>query len=207
MLHLGGGGDPELEREIVENIKRARTVDPNKPEVIAGIVGALIGLCRLQDALPLAERAVSMRPNDDFAHHMLGAVLARQGRLEEAIAELDAGDRLGPGGFLGYVGSLNRSIAYMIAGRFEQALEAIDPAVRVAPGPEMLIQTMLARAKLDQWEQARDAMRQLRDVDPDTCRSLLEGLVRSLYCGANPKRRDDYAATICKLWDSTEPSA
>jgi TolB-like protein len=207
VLHLLGGDDPGLEREIVENIKRALAVDPNKPDVLIGIAGALIGLRRLQDALPLAQRAVSMRPNDDFAHHMLGAVLARQGRLDDAIAHLDAGDRLGPGGFWTYVGSLNRSIAFMIAGQYEQALEAIDPAVRVISGAEMLVQTMIARAKLNQGTQAQDATRQLRDIAPDMSRSLMEGIVRSLYCGANPVQCDDYAATVCRLWDATEPGA
>jgi TolB-like protein len=204
LLHLSGGDDPALEKEIVENIKKARKFDPNKPDILIWLAAALIGLRRLDDALPLAERAVAMRPNDDYANHMLGGVLARLGRVDEAIAHLNAGDRLGPGGYWSYIGSLNRSIAYVIAGQYEQALETIDPEVRVLPGPELLIQTMLCRAKLDMWEHARDDMRQLRDIDAGMSRTTVEGVVHSLYCGADLAQRDNQAATIRKLWDETE---
>jgi TolB-like protein/Flp pilus assembly protein TadD len=207
MLHLGGGDDPELERQIVDNIRRARAIEPNKPDILIWVAGALIGLRRLDDALPVAQRAVALWPNDDFAHHMLGAVLARQGRLNEAIAELDEADRLAPGGGFLNTGSLNRSIAYAIAGQFQQALEAIGRSAGLLPGPELLIQTMLSRAKLDLWEQAREDMRQLRNLHPATSRPMLEGLVCSLYCGADPVHRDNYASIVTRLWDQTDKAS
>jgi TolB-like protein len=61
-IHLGGD-DPELEKEILENVRRARPLDPNNPVVLLCAASALDSVRRQQDALALAERAVAISPN------------------------------------------------------------------------------------------------------------------------------------------------
>jgi TolB-like protein/Tfp pilus assembly protein PilF len=207
LLHHSGGDDPRLAREIVENIRRARALDPDNPTVLAGIGAALIGLQRLQEAQAVAARAVALAPNDDVGRHMFGAVLARLGRSDEAIAELEAGDRLAPNGTWAYLSSLNRSIAHLQAGRLDQALEAADRTANVLPGPELLIQSILSAAKLDRWDRALEAMRSMRETDPEISRALAEKLVRGLYCGASAAQVEDYAGVIRRAWDEASGEA
>jgi TolB-like protein len=203
LLHHSGGDDPALAREIAENIRKARALDPNNPAVLMWIGGAFIGLRKLQDALPPAQRAVDLNPSFEIARFVLGAILARLGRSAEALAELDAGDRLTPNSFWFYLSSLNRSIALFLAGRLDAAREAADQALPLLPGPELLIQSSLCLAKANQRERARDALRRLRDTDPDMSRSLAEGLVSGLYCACNAAQLEDYVATVRELWDET----
>jgi TolB-like protein len=199
LLHHRGGQDAELPRKIVENIRHARALDPDNPIVLRGIAAALVGLRQVEEALPLAERAVAMTPDDDVARHMLGAIYARLGRVDEAMVELDAGDGLAPNGAWAYLSSLNRSIGRLLAGELDQALEVAESTARVLPGPELLVQTMLCLAKLDLWDAARETLRRLLDTDPEMSRAVLEGLVGSLYCAASAG--SDHAALVCKVWD------
>lgn len=199
LLHHRGGDDPKLAERIAENIRRAQMLDPNNPAAMAEIAGGLIGLRKLAEALPLAERAVSMSPGDDNARHMLGAILARLGRSDEAIAELDVADRLTPNGTWVYLSTLNRSIAHLHAGRTELAAQLVANLAPILPGPELLLQCSLCFAKLDQWDRAGDAIQQLREVEPEISRELAENLIRGLYCAAGAA--DEYAAIIRRVWD------
>jgi tetratricopeptide (TPR) repeat protein len=167
------------------------------------IASALIGLRRLDEALPFAQRAVSLSPNFDSARFVLGAILARLGRSDEAIAELDIGDRLAPNSHWLYLSALNRSIAYLQAGRLEEAISSADQALPLLPGPDLLLQSMLCLAQSNMRDRARGALRRLRDADPEMSRTLLEGIVRSLYCGANETQRDAYVSIVRTLWDET----
>jgi TolB-like protein len=199
LLHHRGGADAGLERQSTENMRQARALDPDKVVVLTGIAAAFIGLRRLHEALPLAERAAAKSPSDDTSRHILAAVYARLGRLDEALAELDAGDRLAPDGTWSYVSALNRSIAYFRAGQVEQALATAEPTVRHMPGPELSAQVMLCLAKLQRQEAARDVLRRLLDIEPDISRALLDGLIRSLYCAAPDA--DVLAALVGDVWE------
>jgi TolB-like protein len=204
LLHLGGGDDPELAQEIARNIARARALDPNNPEVLAGVAVALSWLRKVQEALPLAERAVSINPNEGMPL-VLGSVLVRVGRSEEAIAQLDAVVRLSPNSTFAHLATRWRSIAYLQAGRIGEALAAADQALRVLPNGETLIQSMLCLAKSDDWDRARAALRHLRDMDPDISRAQIEHIVRDFYCGS--QAADDYIAIVRTLWDETSSEA
>jgi TolB-like protein len=205
LLMFRGGDDPELTQEIVENIRRARALDPDNPFVLVPIVIGLIGLGKLRDALPLAERAVALSPNFDAAHHVLGAVLLRLGRSDEVLAEVDATERLAPNRFVLFHSSINRSVAHLQAGRIDEALEAADRADRLLPGPESLTQSMLCLAKSKRWDLASDALHRLRDADPEMSRAGIENIVRDFHCGS--KAVDEYVAIARKLWGemSNEP--
>lgn len=201
LLHHRGGDDPELAAQIVENIRKAQMLDPSNAAALAEIAGGLIGLRKLVEALPLAQRAVAMSPGDDNARHMLGAILARLGRSDEAISELDVADRLTPNGTWVYLSTLNRSIAHLLAGRTELAAQLAASLAPILPGPELLLQCSLCFAKLDWWDRAHDAMRQLREVEPEMSRALAEGLILGLYCASDGVER--YVESIRKTWNDS----
>ena len=205
LLHHRGGNDPRLVEQITENIRKAQLLDPNNPAAMAEIAGGLIGLRKFAEALPLAERAVAMSPRDDNARHMLGALLARLGRSDEAIVELDVADRLTPNGTWVYLSILNRSIAHVYAGRTEVAAQLVANLVPTLPGPELLLQFALCFATLDRWDRSRDAMRQLREVEPEMSLELAKGLVRGLYCASTAV--DRYVAFVQRAWNESLPGA
>jgi TolB-like protein len=205
LLHHRGGDDPELARETVESIRRARALDPNNPGVLLGIATALAWLRRPQEALPLAERAVGMNPDLENAQFILGSILARLGRSEPALAELAAAERLMRNSMNAGFNWKWRSVAHLQAGRLEAAREAAEQSLRLLPDTDAQMQSMLCLAKLDEWSAARDAMRRLREADPEVSCALVEGFVRDLYCGSNAA--EEYSAIARRLWDETSSGA
>jgi tetratricopeptide (TPR) repeat protein len=199
LLHYHDDDDRELVREIADNIRRARALGPDDTFVLSGVAAALSALGDLEDALTLADRLVGMNPSADAPHLLRGTVLVKLDRLDEALAELDLAERLGPNSFLYCYSSIWRSVALLQAGRLDQALEASVRAVRSRLATESLFQSMLCWAKLNRWDLARDALRRLRDADPEVSRATLESLVRFHYGGSDVV--DEYVAIVGKLWD------
>jgi TolB-like protein len=207
LLNYRGGDDPALAREIADNIRRGLDLDPNHPAVLSSVAAALATLGKLDDALPLAERALAIDPNTDGPRLGLASVLARLGRSDEALAQLDVFERVAPNSALAGYSSVWRAVVQLRAGRLDPALEAADRAVRLLPGTEALTQSMLCLARSNRWDRALDALRRLRDADPEMSRAALESLVRYFYCGSDAA--DEYVAIVRKVWDeaSSEPCA
>ena len=207
LLHVRGGDRAEAAQEITRNIERARALDPNSSEVGDGIATALAWLRKAQDAVPYAERSVGMNPNDVNSRLILGSVLVRAGRADQGIEQLNAVERLAPNSIWVLYSTKWRSVAHLQAGRLEQALEAVDQALHRLHDSDSLIQSALCLAKSNRIDGARDTVRRLRDTDPEMSRSLVENIVRDLYCGSNAA--DEHVAIARKLWDdvSNEPSS
>jgi TolB-like protein len=197
-----GGDDPGLAQEVIDNVRRARALNPDHPAVLSFAGWALACLRKLQDALPLVERAVALTPQDEGVRLTLGGTLARLGRSDEALAQLDEAERVGPNSVSLYYSLIWRALAHLRAGRLEQALEASDRAVRLRPAPEALVLTMLGLAKSNRWQAACEAMHSLRDTDPEMSRALVESLVRDFYGGTDVVEED--LAIARRLWDATE---
>jgi tetratricopeptide (TPR) repeat protein len=197
LWRLRGGDDPELAQQIVNGVRCARALAPDDPGVLAFSAWALACLRKLHDALPLAERAVRLSSGPD-ARAVLGAILARLGRSDEALVELDALERAMPDGPTLYYSSNWRALALLRAGRLEQALEVAEGAVGLRPGPEALLLSMLCLAKLNRWDRACDALSRLRDADPDMSRAAVESLVRDFCDEADA---DEYLGIARRVWD------
>jgi TolB-like protein len=198
LLHFGGREDPELAQEIAHNVARARVLDPNNAEVLGGAATALAWLRRPLEALPMAERSISINPNES-ARLVLGSILARLGRSDAAIAEFDVIERLNPNSLFAHLSLKWRSMAHLQAGRLEPALEAAERSLHLVPNSESLIQIALCLAKAGQDERAREILRRLPEAEPGFSRGMLEHILRDLYCGSSAV--DDYAAVVGKLWD------
>jgi TolB-like protein len=200
-------GDPELAREIYSNIRRLRAADPHNPLVLNCIASALGGLGDLEGALPLSERAVAMSPNFEVARIVLASIRIRLGRLDAGLAELDAAERVAPNNIWSYRTWLMRSVAFLRGGRLQQALEAADRSVRLLPAPEAFLQSALCFARSNRWDLASDALRRLREMEPEISRAVAASLVRDFYRGSD--EIDEYVAILGRLWDETssEPSS
>jgi TolB-like protein len=203
LLHHRGGDDPELAHEIARNIARARALDPTNPDVLDGIATALAWMRKPLEALPIVERAVAAKPNSDVSRYILGMVLLGLGRPDEAVAELDAFRRLAPNSVFADLALVFRSAAHLLAGRLDEALEAVDRALRLLPGPDALIQSALCLARQGDWDRAREPMRRLREADPEISLPVIEGMVRDFYCGSSAV--EDYVAIVRRVWDDQSP--
>jgi tetratricopeptide (TPR) repeat protein len=103
----------------------------------AGGVLALvcIGLTRHQigywkDGVSLWSRAVAVTENNYEAHNMLGRAWFTQGRLDEAICEMQEVARLNPGFAEAYC---NMGRAYVAKGRVDEAVACYQKALEVRP--------------------------------------------------------------------------
>jgi TolB-like protein len=196
-----GDNDPELSQEILDNIRRARALDTGNPLVLCRIAAAFQALRKPLDALSLLDRAMVINPNLEFVRALRGAILVQLGQWDDAIADLDAADRLAPNGFWVSSSSIFRSAAHLQAGRLDLALEEADRSVRLFPSTRALTQCMLCLAKRHDWDRARDTLRRLRDTDPELSPATVEGFVRRYNGGS--KAVDDYIVIARKLWDET----
>lgn len=83
----------------------------------------------------LARRAVSLDPNDAFAHHVLGRLYMLLGRHEASIAELRHAIDLNPNNALAHYGL---GFSLVMNGQPEQALPLLERAQRLSPHDPLL---------------------------------------------------------------------
>jgi tetratricopeptide (TPR) repeat protein len=206
LLHHRGDDDPQQARRLFDSVRLARALDPNNPRVMSAIAGALAALGRLQDALPLAERAVELNPTYEPARLTLGVLLLRLGRSDEAIDQLDQTERLGPNSPYARIASVYRSAAQLQAGRLERALDDAQRSLRVFPSTEALIQSMMCLAKAGFWDRACDALRLAGDTDPELSLASVESQIRDSYSGSDV---EDHVELARRVWDqaASEPGS
>jgi TolB-like protein/Flp pilus assembly protein TadD len=198
-----GCGDAELAREAAEAIARARVLDPDDPITLVACSGALIQLGRARDALPLIKRALATNPTLYYVRATLGLVLVQLGQAEDGLAEFDESERLAPNSIWASLNSIWRSVACLQMGRADEAMEAAEKVLVLAPGNiEALLQCALCRALVGDWTEARDAIGRLCEADPGASRALVEGFVRFLHNGSD--KIEEYVAIVGKLWNEGE---
>jgi TolB-like protein len=200
-----GGDDPELAQAVLTSVRQARALDPDNAMAICQAAWALACLRNLQDSLRLAQRAVAMGDDQETTHLVLGGILARVGRSDEALVELEAAERVGPNSPAQYYLLIWRTLALLRAGRLDEALDVSERTVDLRPGAEALVMNMLCLARLDRWDQALDALRRLRDAEPDMSRRLVESLVHDFYGEAGAAAEP--LAIARRLWDETSGGA
>jgi adenylate cyclase len=117
------------------------------------------------EALAAAERAVALNRNDPSALYRLGSELVYVGRLAEGIDTLELAHRLDPDPGAGI--SINILAAYHVAGRYRDELTLANQLlVRFPTDVGLLASRTGALAELGRVEEAREAARTLRRVNP-----------------------------------------
>jgi TolB-like protein len=197
------GEEPvQLKQELTEVLARLRALDTNDPVVLARFAAAMSFTSKLSDALPFAERAVDLNSNLDTPHIALGNILARLGRLDEAIVEFDAAELLAPnGGVWGHAPALYRSVALLVKNKFDDALVYSDQALRRAPSPMAQTQRLLCLFCLDRRDEALQAMNRLRTTNPEVTFHFVEYFMQNGYYGNLPEGRiRELVASLQQLW-------
>jgi tetratricopeptide (TPR) repeat protein len=114
------------------NAERARALDPGSGEVH----GALAGVELFHDhdfatALVTARRAVALNPSHVMSRVVLGDVLWVFEEVDQAMEQIEAGLRLDP---LDLGINMNVGDFLVFAGRFEEAIAALERLLRINPG-------------------------------------------------------------------------
>ena len=122
------------ESEAYDRFRSALALEPADPFILAA---AGSGIAALDD--PGAEGALRMAaltaPEFPFARLSYGAYLAREGLLDEAIAELEAARGLAPEDGIVHT---ELGIAYLLAKRTDAGLDALEEALSRTPGDSWL---------------------------------------------------------------------
>jgi tetratricopeptide (TPR) repeat protein len=110
--------DPD---RAIEEFRRVLRIDPNHVPAMLQMALHFIKEGRYEDAVPLAQEAVTIDPDDFAARNALGRALLETGEIERAIEELETGVRLAPESPQMY---FHLARAYQRAGQTEKANEA-----------------------------------------------------------------------------------
>ncbi len=154
-------------RRAEEAAARALAVDdPGANARALGVLGGLHAFTgKFDTALTEADRAIKLNPSDALAHSLRGGVLMWTGRIAESISASEAARRFDP--HLPSDGVFNLAFAYYLAGRYREALEALEPTLRAAPDLVFLQAVRAAAAaQLGQTDDARRAALEVRRLDP-----------------------------------------
>lgn len=117
-------GRPE---ESLEQVQRAKELDPASLSKVAGIGETLNLMGRTDEAIQQQHKALELDPNSGFAHWSLGNVYVHKRMYDEAIKEYEkaiplSGTSPDEPGTLGY--------AYAKSGRRKQALQIVEELVK-----------------------------------------------------------------------------
>jgi TolB-like protein/DNA-binding winged helix-turn-helix (wHTH) protein len=93
----------DVKAEAEPLINRASQISPTAPEVLAVKGWLLIEEFRIEEALPLLQRAIKGNPNDDALHRIMGSLYERRAQPNEALAHYSAAASLDPMDFLSQV--------------------------------------------------------------------------------------------------------
>ncbi len=107
---------------------QAAAADPTNPALLENVLAALLGQGEVDAAIPVSDQIVRLEIDSQFAHMVQSAKLAAAGDWDAIIANLDAGQSIGP-----LVDGLTRAWADVGRGQMTDAITAFD-AVIAAPG-------------------------------------------------------------------------
>src|SRR6478672_9882377 len=195
----GSFGDIRREETIVRICKQAVSIDPDYAEAWALMALAQSQLrlwhARDVDALPAAERALSINPNLAEARCVKAHVLEEQGKEEEAIAEVETALRLDPDSW-----EANREAARLLfrQGRSRDAIPFFEKAAAVMDtdwhNPVMLISCYQGTGDVEQSRRiARIAIDRVEKAiarDPSNAPALAAGVSALAVLGEDDRAKD-----------------
>ena len=159
--------------EAEASFRRARTLQPNRPESWDGLGVVAYETGHYAEAERLFRRALALNRKNSAYHDHLGITLRALKRLPEAIREFELALSLSPGAG---VTLSNFGNALTEAGEFDRAVEMLGRAVAGSPG-SALFRTNLARTLLKQGK-AHDAL-----VQSQKAREIAPGPEMEVGCG------------------------
>jgi Flp pilus assembly protein TadD len=116
-------------REAITVLQRAADLAPRNGRILLALGNAMEADGREDDALGAYARALAVRPDDPAAHTNAGRLLARHGRLQEALDHFDSAGRVGD-----VLALSNRGAILARLGRSAEAETALNEALLIKPG-------------------------------------------------------------------------
>ncbi|HEU4351229.1 MAG TPA: adenylate/guanylate cyclase domain-containing protein [Burkholderiales bacterium] len=153
-------------RRAEQAARRALAIDdPGANARAHGILGNIHTFTgNYEAALAEAERAIELNPSDAIARSLRGGILLWTGKIEDSIAASEAARRYDPR--LPAEGMFNLALAYYLAGRYRDAVQA---AVAVQPNARTVFLEAVhagALAQLGEGEAAQRVAEEVRRLDP-----------------------------------------
>lgn len=133
LLKETGYRDRELAQEVLQHAEAGLQLNSNHATVLFQVASAFEAVGRHPEAWQLAQRSVELNPNLSDARNVLASQLNRLERYEDVLVQYTEAERRTPRAFSLFFILGNRSWALFGLGRLEEALEAVDKALLLAP--------------------------------------------------------------------------
>jgi len=165
------GWAPSLPQTVMAAYQSASTavaVDPRDAASHAALAACEGFIGRPADAIARAQLAIDLNPNFPWAHGNLGLALTFSGRGNEAVAPFSEALRLSPRDPFNFAWHYLLAFALFVAGRYEEALSAVEKSVREnasVPGAYRVRAASLS--ELGRIDEARSALADFLRLAPD----------------------------------------
>jgi len=165
------GWGPLSETAVEEGLRLARrTIELSKddPEALWMAATTLSRFAGEHDtAASVIDRSLTLNPNSAHAWMASGQVSCYRNLPDRAIEALQRAMRLSPLDPLGFLLAGALAFAYLVAGRYEDALEWADRSLRELPRYSPSVRVAVAScARLGRIERARYWLERLRELQP-----------------------------------------
>lgn len=168
--------DNEVEAQRIRALaEQAIDLDPDSSVVMSTAAGALNVSGFPEEALAAGLRAIALSPTSEYGYFACGQASVYLGRPDEALAYFDKEEQLAPGHPVIWISYLWRGASHIIAGRWEQAVEAYDRSLILTPdnaAPNM--GRAICLRQLGRLDEARTFMARGLKSEPDTPLAIWE---------------------------------
>jgi adenylate cyclase len=182
--YLGWAENPEKNyAEAFELAQRAITLDPRYPNARYALATACMYTHRRERAIAELEEAIKLNPSFAAAYALLGHLLTYVGQPGETIPLVEKGIRLSPNDPRLFIWLPGLAAAHYQLHHYEQAIESGRRSWTLNRNwPVGLRYVVAGLAQLGQFEQARTALADLKQLDSDL--PSFERLARRLFTDA-----------------------
>ena len=165
--------------------ERAIALDPDNPVVLSTVSGALSSLGFADEGLMVGLRAIHLNPHNEFGYFACGLAATLLDRCDEAIGYFDRECQLAPGNPTIWMSYGWRACAHIRAGRWAEAVEAYDNALKLTPDNAWPnLGKAICCLELGREEEARALAALARKYDPHTSLPIWELRFHRSYAGA-----------------------
>jgi serine/threonine protein kinase/tetratricopeptide (TPR) repeat protein len=126
-------------REAASELKAAKSLDPSRDLIYAGLARAYIAEGDLDLAEDTYKEAISIRPHYWAPYNWLGIFYHQRGRVDEALANFQEVIRLAPDSYLGYA---NAGASYYFKGDLEEAESNFKRALEIKPDYDLALSNL-----------------------------------------------------------------
>jgi adenylate cyclase len=185
---------PQSVMAAYESASKAVALDSRDAASQTALAACEVFIRRTDDAFARLKIAIDLNPNLTWAHGNLGVALALSGRGDEAVAPFNEALRLSPRDQFDFYFHYMMGFALFIAGRYQEALECTEKALREnsnVPGIYRLRAACLSQ--LDRVDEAKTAL-------ADFVRLVPDANVASTKAQIPLKRPEDLERYIEAVW-------